>query len=137
MPASITIGIADLIGVVLQAQSQGTVATDIFIGHLPNDPDDAFAILDTEGSEQNHSPIISAGFQLLVRDRTRSDAETKIHVLRNLLRDDSMILWPQSGSGWFIHSVVISDFPFSLGKDQKGRWKFTLNCTANCRRKVS
>jgi len=137
LPASLTKGIADLLASILATAGQGTVATDIFIGVLPDSPDDCFVIIDTSGTEQNHSPIISAGFQLLVRDKTRSEAESKIHTLRDLLRDDAKTLWPKNGSGFYIQSAVISEFPFSIGVDVKGREKFSVNGTINCRRKVS
>lgn len=120
----------DEIGARLQSQSLGTVGTDIFLGRLPETPDNGIAIISYPGSEPLHTFGTDnwAGrprFQVKVRNTSFAAAETKAGQCVTALSFVEVVI---SGTR-YLRCSALQD-PFQLSHDQNERAVFAVNFEA-------
>jgi hypothetical protein len=127
--------IFDDIGWYLEDQGLGTRGTDIFVAELPSDPNDCLAIFGQVGLETNHfiKDLYSPRFQVIVRSadyadgiQKSSDVRDTLHAIYSILMQDSFILKchaEQEGG--------------PIGRDEKGRFEFSINFSAESRGAVA
>jgi hypothetical protein len=104
--------------------SLGTIATDIFIGFLPETPDTCIAVLDTGGVTPNvYVPTKSPTFQVLVRATNYDNGKTVLDSVRGLHRLFGQLV---SGQDYFLKLHAISEGGH-IGRDEQGRDLFSIN----------
>lgn len=111
---------------IVQAGGEGTVGINIFLGQLPDTPDDAVAIFATGGYKQTLPiPDIRATAQVLIRAQAFETAYNWAWRIFNLL-DDGGRGYRMAPSG---REMVIKAMqpPFPLGRDDAGRAEMVFN----------
>lgn len=110
--------------------SLGTLATDIFIGFMPETPDACIAVLDTGGTEPNrYVPTKSPTFQVFIRDENYDDGKTVLDSVRGLHGKFGELV---SGEDHFLRLHAISEGGH-VGRDEQGRDLFSINFTCEIR----
>lgn len=121
----------DDLGVYLQAQSIGTVGTDLFKGILPESPDDCISIDQSGGVEPDRElPLEKPTIQVLVRNDDYATGLTKAKAIYDLLHragHDNGAEPVLKVGGVDVMDIFAMQEPFHLGKDENERDLFTLN----------
>jgi hypothetical protein len=120
--------IADL----LAAEGLGTVGTNLFVGHLPQEPDTALAIFPTGGFPADGTyPLDEPTFQLRSRSLDwatgyglLTQAYTELHGLHHTTLDGH----------WVVNCLGLQSAPTGIGRDEAGREEFTINFRLEVRR---
>lgn len=111
----------------LEDEGIGTVGTDIFVGHSPDDEDvsqNIISVIDTGGTTPDpYLPTHEPTFQVFVRNTSFLNGKNKLEAVRSALHrtGDTTI-----GSTKFMFILAISEGG-SLGKDEVGRELFSIN----------
>jgi hypothetical protein len=110
----------------LASNGVGTVATDIFVGFLPEEPNNCVAVLDTGGSTPDaYIPTKSATFQVLVRSENYDVGKTKLNTIRELLhRKTNSNLG--TGSNYLFYILAMSEGGH-IGREENGLDTFSIN----------
>jgi hypothetical protein len=100
--------------------------TDMFVGAMPDAPDECISIIDTGGQEPDKGPYEKATVQIMIRAGVG-----EYLVGYNLAKDVQRVLHeycgkPDSGSFYYT-GIWTTGEPFYLGTDAKGRPLFSLN----------
>ena len=108
----------------MEDQSIGTVGTTIFVGYMPDDPDDCISVTQYAGrppfsKERYERP----GVQVRVRAVNQENAETTVFGIFNLLHDKEHVTME---SRMYEH-VEATASPSALGPDAKGRYVWVVN----------
>lgn len=125
------------VGTYLQAQGQGTLATNLFLGLMPPSPDACVTLyensvgapMETMGSAAVAVDLI--GLQVIVRG-TRDDyptARDKALTVRTLLAG----ITETTLSGVHIHRISADTWPIPLGNDDLDRPQFSVRFRAMVR----
>lgn len=116
--------VADDIAAYLATQSLGTVGTDIFVGFLPEEPDDIIILTDTKGRPPDITTKIEfPGLQIRIRNTAYLTAFAEARKINDLLH----------GMNNVTLSTVYYDFiegqgsPLFVSKDNKMRTTFSLD----------
>lgn len=112
------------IGNYLQANGVGTVGTDIFLGQMPEAPDNCVALFEYAGySPDLHWDGERPGLQVRVRNKSyaagRAKAEQIVQKLHGLA--EGML----SGTRYLL--IRAEQSPESLGRDANGRNEWVVN----------
>lgn len=117
------------IAIYLEAQSFGTVGTDIFYGFLPDNPAHAIAVYDTSGRPSELHEIDQPNFQITVRDASYATAASTIESIQALLQNLTNTIL----NGVFYINIQNLQAPFSAGWDVEKRIEFKQNYTTQKR----
>jgi len=112
------------IGTFLQSQGIGTLGTDIFLGLMPDKPDNCIALFEYAGEPPDlHSSLEYPGLQVLVRNESYAAGRQKIEQVRSVLHGltEAMI----NGRRYLL--VQAKQSPESLARDENGRAVFVCN----------
>lgn len=108
----------------MEDQSIGTLGTDLFIGSLPDTPDDAVAVIDTGGEAPDKElPFSKASFQVLVRNELYSAGITKLNAIKTRYHQ---LTNTTLGDTYFYYILANSDGGH-IGRDDNGREVFSIN----------
>lgn len=122
--------IADYMALASPAPDIGTVATDIFIGEMPAEPNNCVAVFGLPGSvigdQREVTSLKFPRFQVIVRNTSYELGSAKLDDVRTKLHG--------------IYGVDIGTYRVlrchaeqeggSIGSDEKNRWEFSINFTA-------
>ena len=112
------------IGAYLATQNVGTVGTDIFLGQMPDQPDNCIALFEYAGSPPDlHWAGEYPGLQVRVRNKSYAAGRTKIGQIRNLLHG----LHNTSLSGTRYLLIKARGSPEILKRDANGRIEWFIN----------
>ena len=127
----------DDIGAFLQAAGHGTLATDLYKRHLPNDPDDAMCVIQGGGDmpeyihDNKDVEIENPNLQVISRSMNPRTAETVLDgPYRELMRVRNLII----GGTRYI-SIRPSMAPSVVDRDDNGR--FIARCDFQVRKELS
>jgi len=118
-----TILVEDLASV-LQTAGLGTIATDIFVAHMPDAPDAAIAVIDNGGINNAQTLGEKHNIQVLVRNPVYVTGAAKADSVFSTL-DDSWITLTGGGSGYCRATTL----PLPLGLTSSGLNTWSLNFT--------
>ena len=108
----------------LEAANIGTVGVDIFLGLLPDQPDNCIALFEYAGSPPDlHWPGEYPGLQVRVRDKSYAAARSKIREVMAALHG----LHEQTLSGTRYLLIKARGSPEILKRDASNRIELVLN----------
>lgn len=110
----------------LAAQGLGTVGTNIFYSHLPDNVDECLAVLDTGGVQPDIDiPTKSPTFQILIRAATYTLGKTKLDSVRSALHNkyNSYLVASQT----YFYSINALSEGGHLGRNDRGLDEFSIN----------
>ncbi len=114
----------DEIATFLQAQSLGTVGTDLFKGHLPPGPDDCVVIYETGGFEPELAAALDhPTFQVLCRARDYQTARNKAESIYSQLHGLTETVL--SSRRYLL--IRAMQTPTSIGQDESFRHEVSTN----------
>lgn len=111
----------------LQTQGIGTKATDIFVGMMPDIPDNCIMIDQTGGvAPDRYLPVSQPTIQISVRNSSYLDGLDKAKAIYNLLHkeDDALVL---EASGVDVMVIDAMGEPAHIGQDTNSRHLFSMN----------
>jgi hypothetical protein len=112
------------IGAYLATKSIGTVGTDIFLGLMPDQPDNCIALFEYAGSPPDlHWNGEYPGLQVRVRNKSYAAARTKIGEVMDILHG----LHEQTLSGTRYLLIKARGSPEILKRDASNRVELVLN----------
>ena len=112
------------IGAYLATQNVGTVGTDIFLGLMPDQPDNCIALFEYAGSPPDlHWNGEYPGLQVRVRDKSYAAARTKIGEVMEKLHG----LHEQTLSGTRYLLIKARGSPEILKRDNNNRVELFVN----------
>lgn len=118
----------------LQAQSIGTMGTNLFISGFAGDTDDQVALIGTGGVEPYKDiPVARPTVQVSIRNKSYEAGIAKAYEIFNLLdqADDRLVL---KAGGVDVMQVNALSEPNYLGADNSSRHLFTINFVFMLRR---
>lgn len=122
--------IAEEIADKLETEGLGTVGTDIFIGHLPDTPNNAVVVIDTFGDAPDPSlPIENPRFQVLVRNTAYSTGRAKLDAIMTALHKLANVTLGST----YVYAVLANSGGGHIGRDEAGRDEFSMNFRARTR----
>ena len=113
----------------LQAQGIGTIASTIFIGNMPDTPDNCIAVINTGGVAPSHYiPDHRPTFQILIRNTDYEAGELKLNAIRTALHqymNDELV-----AGQTYTYYIFLNAEGGHIGKDVNGRdeWSVNFNC---------
>ncbi len=114
----------------LEDNSIGVVATNIFIGTIPdeqNTTDNLVALFDTGGiAPYDHMPLRRRTIQIIVRNSSYPLAEAKARAIRDLLHNRFWETVVSGGTNFQLRSEALQE-PGSIGADGKNRFEISCN----------
>lgn len=117
----------------LAAQGAGTVATDIFVGYMPNNPDSNITVIGTGGPQPDKElPFKKPTFQILIRNETFTAGKAKLDLVRSILQPYPRISQQTIGSTFFRYILAVSEGGH-IGRDDNGLDLFSINFQAETR----
>lgn len=112
------------IGAYLQQQNKGTVGTDIFLGLMPDQPDNCIALFEYAGSPPGlHWNGEYPGLQVRVRNKSYAQGRAKIGEIMTLLHG----LHETTLSGTRYLLIKARGSPEVLKRDASNRVELVLN----------
>ncbi len=118
------------LGAYLVAQGIGTLATDLFLGFLPDTPDDCVVLYEYGGLASEHTFKATPGaawenprVQIVARAKVYNTGRTKIENTYKKL--DGLINTTMTGVRYL--GIFAIQSPFFLDRDERGRNKFAFN----------
>lgn len=110
----------------LHNQGIASLATNLFYGYLPDEPDNCIAVLDTGGSEpDNYLPTKEPTFQVFIRWASYSTGKAKLDAIRTALhKQENTQLIP---SGEYFYFILAMSEGGHLGRDESARDTFSIN----------
>lgn len=119
----------------LEDQGAGTVATDIFVGKLPDKPDAAIAIFTNQGGKPSvYIPTADPDFQVLVRVPAdeHDEGESKCAQIVGILHQLANVTLQAGGK--YAYFIALRSEPFYIQTDGQGRHEFSMNFVARIKR---
>jgi hypothetical protein len=114
----------DDVGSYLQNHGIGTVGADIFLGQLPDQPDNCTALFEYGGSSPDlHWNGEYPGLQVRVRNKSYAAGRAKIGSIYLVLHGLCEIVL---GTTRYL-LVKANQSPESMGRDENGREEFVVN----------
>ena len=113
----------------LQDQGIGTIATNLFIGNMPDSPDACVAVINSGGVEPSIDiPDKRPTFQVLIRNTDYEAGEVKLAAVRTALHqfmNDYLV----AGQTYVYYIYLVSEGGH-IGKDVNGRdeWSVNFHC---------
>lgn len=127
----------DIADYLVSVVSLGLVKTppasaNLFGGNLPNSPDDATAVYEQTGFESemvmgglDHDPL---NIQVIVRDTKATEGRDRAFAIRDALVDFNYLPPANRTLGGKLYlSIIPRSAPFSIGKDENNRTKWSCN----------
>lgn len=111
-----------------------TSGTDLFVGPMPEQPDNCVAITHYNSQQPDDyamgASLSAPGYeiedvQLMVRHTARATARTNANAYHALLAN----LHSTTLSARYYYRIDEDGTPFCIGQDQNGRWRFVSNYT--------
>lgn len=141
--SAITASPAELIRAALVAAKVGVLPSSatppvwpVFVGSLPDSPDNAICVYDLEGNTEGRNmrtgrTLTHPGYQVRVRGVDHPTGYTKIAAIQAALDAVYDLEVAVSGRDYTIHSIMQSSGVLSLGEEPDGKRRngFTLNGT--------
>lgn len=125
--------VLDDLGVYLAAQGEGTVGTNIFLGSMPDSPDDLVALIEVGGDPPVDTFGAVAGNinvekpQIQVQCRAAQDDYSSARVKAESVYKNLHGLAGATLNGTKYLSIDAVESPFNIGRDQNGRWLSGFN----------
>lgn len=123
-------GMLDEIGTYLQEQGIGTLASDLYLGRLPDSPDGVAGLFEQQGLPPRHhnggsqAPFMeNPRLQILVRGTDYETARTKAFDIYNKLN----ALTNTVMGGTCYTAIFAMHQPFPIGYDNNERVRFSCN----------
>ena len=110
----------------LQSQGIGTKASDIFVGLMPDNQDNAIMIDQSGGVPEKYLPVRKSTVQISVRNTSYLTGLDKITTIYNLLHQKGDDLVLDAGGVDVMRIDALGD-PGHLGQDESGRHIFSSN----------
>lgn len=110
----------------LAAQGLGTVGTDIFYAHLPDNVDNCLAVIDTGGvSPDIYIPTKSPTFQVFIRAATYTAGKAVLDSVRSLLHNfyNGYLVSNQT----YFYSINAMAEGGHVGRNDRGLDEFSIN----------
>lgn len=108
----------------------GTVATDIFIGELPPDPDNCVALFGLPGQvigdQREVASLQFPRFQVIVRNKSYDLASAKMQDVRTKLHNKYGLDLPT----WRVLRLHAEQEGGPIGSDDQNRFEFSINFVA-------
>lgn len=127
----------DEIGDYLATAGVGTVATNIFIGELPPDPDNCVALFGLPGQvigDQREVPSLQfPRVQALIRNKSYDLASDKMQAVRTALHGKYGLLLPN----WRVLRIHAEQEGGPIGTDDQDRFEFSINFVAEVNGEVN
>jgi len=104
----------------LQQQSLAVLGLDMFIGVMPDSPDDCVALFETGGFKPELATaalVEYPTFQVMVRGSEYQSARQRIDTIYKILHGDTSIFY----------LIAAQQSPAYLGTDDNGRYEFSVN----------
>lgn len=125
--------IAEEIATDLQGQGIGTLSIDLFIGNLPNEPDNAVVVIDTGSLEPDkYLPFSRTTFQILVRNKTYAQGRAKLEAIKLRLHQLANIVMGEK----HVFYILANSDGGHVGRDDSGRELFSINFRTETRPRV-
>lgn len=116
----------------LQAQGIGTIASDIFIGNMPDLPNNCIAVINTGGIAPSIDiPDKRPTFQVLIRNTDYETGELKLTAIRTALHqfmNDYLV-----NGQTYVYSIFLNAEGGHIGKDVNGRDEWSVNFNSKTR----
>lgn len=106
----------------------GTYETDMFLGFMPESPDDCITFYDESAPNISESACLKVdmlGVQVTVRNSSYNTAEYKLNEIHKSLVGFGGQKLVSGGND--ISYIIIETAPYSLGKDEKGLNQWTAH----------
>ncbi len=122
--------VLDDLGFYLQAQGVGTVDQTIFLGQVPETPDDVIVLLEYGGAPPMHThdnpqrAIEYPRVQVTARSKSYQTARQNCEAALSAL--DRIVNTSINGTRYL--RCLAQQAPFLLGKDQNARHQVVVNC---------
>ena len=110
------------IATALQTAGVGTIATDIFVSHMPDAPESAVAVIDNGGINNAQTAAIHNNLQILIRNTSYSVGAAKADAVFAALDDN----WFTLTGGKSCHCRATT-LPLPLGVTDNGLNTWALN----------
>lgn len=106
--------------------SLGTLATNLFIGHMPDTPNNCITIYETGGLPPSiELPRMSPTFQILIRNTSYATGRALLTSIRTLFHQKyNTQLVP---NGTYFLSINVQGEGGSIGRDEIGLEQFSIN----------
>jgi hypothetical protein len=117
----------DIATLIAEAElSWSAVGTDVFIGNLPDTPDDCCKVSPTTGRPPTLTTEMEIpGIQVIIRDTVFADAYKGANNLYKYMHQKCL---PEiTGTTRNIYFIEVTGAPIYLGQDQKQRHLFSIN----------
>lgn len=105
---------------------------NIFVSSYPDDPDNMIALLGLPGSEMPNKYIGEfeyPRFQVMIRNTDYEAGAGKMREVRDLLHDQLAI----ELVNFYVLRIQAQQDGYPIGRDEKGRYEFSINFTAQHR----
>lgn len=121
----------------LATQSIGTVATNIFIGKMPPDPDNQVAIFGllggTIGEQREVADLHFPRFQVIIRNTNYETGSTKLEAVRTALHGK----YGLQLASWRVLRLHAETEGGPIGTDDQDRFEFSINFLAEINAQAS
>ncbi len=104
----------------------------IFAGSYPDEPDNIVALLGLPGADQPNKDVPDfeyPHFQIMVRNTGYEAGAGKLREVRELLHDQLAV----ELVNFYVLRIQAQQDGYPIGKDEKGRYEFSINFTAQHR----
>ena len=108
----------------IEDAGHGTVATDMFVGFMPDSPDNCVVVTQTGGTPPEVTVDLEyPGVQVRVRNTSQATGKALMNTIYKLLHQ----VTNTTIEARLYHSILATQSPSYLGKDQKNRALFVCN----------
>jgi hypothetical protein len=107
-------------------------SVNIFVGSYPDDPDNMIALVGQIGSDMPNKNIRDfeyPRFQVVVRNTDFETGSGKLREVRELLHDQLAV----ELVNFYVLRIQAQQDGYPIGRDEKGRYEFSINFTAQHR----
>jgi hypothetical protein len=125
------VSVLESVGDYLQAQGRGTLATSLFLGVMPDQPDVATCVYEKPGTAPSFTlgtggvAVDRPGLQVIVRAARGDYPGGRDRAL--LVRSSLAAVVEQTLTGVLFHRIEPEGWVIPLGEDEIGRPMFSLN----------
>lgn len=113
----------------METAGVGTVATDIFIGEQPADPNDCVAIFglpgEVIGDQREVASLQFPRFQVVIRNSDYDAGSAKLQDVRDTLHSKYGLQLPS----WRVLRMAADQEGGPIGSDDQNRFEFSINFT--------
>lgn len=114
----------------LHAQNLGTKGTNLFLGFMPDQPDDCTAVYEETApvlTEMSAYGVDAVGIQITARAKNYIDARTRLYNVHLKIAGFTGLF---ATGGYRVSQFIITSPPSSIGRDEKNRGEWTVHYAA-------